>query len=317
MALLALAVIATSHADESLQDAESAPLDEVIVTGMRAGPRMWKVSNGEHVLWVLGVLDPLPKQMQWQSQEVAAVIAESQAVLLDNLKVSADVGLFAKLGLYLRWESLQRNPRNKRLQNVLSPELYARFNTLKKRYAPRDKLDDLRPILAAAQLYRAAIEEIGLGSRRVVSRQVEKLAKQHGIKPQRVELTVTKPRELLDSLGALDTNAEIRCLAATVARLESDLAVLRERANAWALGDVAALRVMVDSENRAACWDVITSVPRVKELAATAEQDWFAAADAALQRHASSLVLRPIRELIMPNGVLEQFRAKGYQVIGP
>jgi hypothetical protein len=100
-------------------------------------------------------------------------------------------------------------------------------------------------------------------------------------------------------------------------RLESDLDVLRDRANAWALGDIAKLRAMVDSDNRVACWDVVTSVPRIKELAATVDREWMSAAEASLNRNQTTLALRGIRELLSADGVLAQFRAKGYEVIGP
>jgi len=298
-------------------DIESA-LDEVVVTGVRAGPRMWRVSKDGHVLWVLGVLDPLPKQLEWQSEQVNTVLAESQAVLLDGIDVSADANLFAKLGLYLQWRRLQKNPDKQTLQQVLPADLYARFAVLKQRYArDDDDLERLRPIMAAAKLYQAGIKSIGLTARRVVGNAIEKQAKRRGIKPQTIAIKVANPRELLDSLSKVSTDAEIRCLAATVLRLEFDLSVLRERANAWALGDIATLQSMVDSDNRVACWDVITSVPRIKELAAAAEREWMSAAEVSLQQHQTSLALRSIRELLATDGVLAQFRARGYEVIGP
>lgn len=293
-------------------------LDEVVVVGVRAGPRMWRVSKGDHVLWLLGVLDPLPKQLEWQSDQVNAVLAKSQAVLLDGMNVSPDANLFAKVGLYLQWRRLQKNPDKQTLQQILPPDLYARFAALKQRYARNDNdLERLRPILAAGKLYQAGIESIGLNARRVVGKAVEKQAKQYGIKPQTIAIKVAEPRELLDTLSKLSTDAEVRCLAATVSRLESDLNVLRERSNAWALGDIAALRGMVDSENRAACWDVITSVPRIKELAERAKREWLSAAEAALEQHQTSLALYGVRELLAADGVLAQFRAAGYEVEGP
>jgi uncharacterized protein YbaP (TraB family) len=305
------------QASSDSNDTEFA-LDEVVVTGVRAGPRMWRVAKDGHVLWVLGVLDPLPKQLEWQSEQVNTVLAESQAVLLDGMNVSPDANLFAKLGLYLQWRRLQKNPDKQTLQQILPPELYARFAVLKQRYAKGDDdLERLRPILAAAKLYQAGIESIGLNARRVVGKAVEKQAKQRGIKPYTVDIKVAAPRELLDSLSNVSTEAEVRCLAATVSRLESDLNVLRERANAWALGDIATLRSMVDSDNRVACWDVITSVPRLKELTDSAKREWISAAEASLQQHQTSLALCSIRELLATDGVLAQFRTKGYEVVGP
>ena len=93
-----------------------AELAAVTVSGVQPGPGLWKVSRGAHVLWVLGTQSPLPRDMQWQSQEVAEVISHSQQVLLSpSIKVKADVGFFGKLfllplGLQRTQERQRRNP---------------------------------------------------------------------------------------------------------------------------------------------------------------------------------------------------------------
>ena len=317
-ASLSYAQLSTQSSTADIEHEATVALDEVVVIGVRAGPRMWRVTKDGHVLWLLGVLDPLPKKLEWQSEQVNTVLAESQAVLLDGMDVSPDANLFAKVGLFMQWRRLQKNPDKQTLQQILPAELYARFEVLKQRYAKHDDdIERLRPILAAGKLYQAGMESIGLNARRVVGKAVEKQAKQHGIKPQTIAIKVAEPRELLDTVSKISTEAEVRCLAATVSRLESDLNVLRERANAWALGDIETLRGMVDSENRAACWDVVTSVPRIKELTDRAKREWISAAQASLQQHQTSLALYGIRELLATDGVLAQFRAAGYEVEGP
>src|SRR5687768_1077919 len=39
-------------------------LDTVVVSGKQPGPGLWKVSNDDHVMWVLGTISPLPKRME-------------------------------------------------------------------------------------------------------------------------------------------------------------------------------------------------------------------------------------------------------------
>jgi uncharacterized protein YbaP (TraB family) len=314
---LCLQLLSVAHAQDVDVVESTAHFDEVVVTGERSGPRLWKVSSGEGELWILGVFDPLPKKMYWHSQQVDELLKESQAVLMDRPSVSPDANLFAKLGLYLHWRRLQKNPEGRTLDELLPADLYARFAVLERRYAAGDGLDKLRPIMAAARLYRKAVESIGLESRRAVPKQVAKLARQHDLKPQTVSIKVTEPRDLLDSLNKIPLDAEIRCLEATLLSLESDLNILTERANAWALGDVVALRRLLATEDRAACWDVILGVPRVKELSVAADQQWLENVESALQRNRTTLALRSMRDLLAPGGVLEQIRAKGYQITGP
>ena len=58
-------------------DAETSgdePIEEVVVVGKRPGPPLWKVTNGEHTLFILGPLEPLPKSLEWDSESVAWII---------------------------------------------------------------------------------------------------------------------------------------------------------------------------------------------------------------------------------------------------
>ena len=57
--LLALACAAPLPAQELL--------DEVLVTGEQPGPAMWKAKRGDHTLWIVGTLRPLPSKMTWRS----------------------------------------------------------------------------------------------------------------------------------------------------------------------------------------------------------------------------------------------------------
>ncbi len=64
-------IIAQAAAEEQIHD-------KVLVVGQRPGPGLWKVSKGGNVLWVFGTHAPLPARMQWRSQQVEAILAQSQ-----------------------------------------------------------------------------------------------------------------------------------------------------------------------------------------------------------------------------------------------
>jgi hypothetical protein len=72
---------------------QSGPLDEILVTGERPGPAMWRVSNGTHDLWILATLVPLPRHMTWRSHAVENRIALSQVVLAPP-EIMADMDFF-------------------------------------------------------------------------------------------------------------------------------------------------------------------------------------------------------------------------------
>src|SRR5664279_5984796 len=43
---------------QSAPSAVGTDLDEVLITGEQSGPGLWKVSKGNHVLWILGRYGP-------------------------------------------------------------------------------------------------------------------------------------------------------------------------------------------------------------------------------------------------------------------
>src|SRR5690242_850157 len=111
------------------------PMQEVVISGEHEGPRMWKVHKGDHVLWILGTVTPLPKKMIWQSDAVEAVLQQSQEVVPAWPAFGIGANPFTMLRVWIQWRSMQKSPDRMNLQQVLPQPLYARFAALKTRYA--------------------------------------------------------------------------------------------------------------------------------------------------------------------------------------
>ena len=296
----------------------SAPIEQVEVIGERPGPSLWRVTRADHVLWLLGTLDPLPRKMTWRSRDVEAAIAHSQQILASNPSVSAHVGPISAIRLYLQWRRTEKIPEKADLKALLPQPIYARFTALKMRFAPHDsRIEDLRPIFAARRLYEEVIDASGLTSRNDIQDTVMRLARKHNVPVVRTSLRIEDPRGVLDEVGEIPRQAEINCLDATIERLETDLSAMKQRARAWSEGDVDALRKLPFPNQRQVCLSVIANAPRIKGLVDRANSDWNAALEAAIARNRSTLAMKPIYDLIGADGTLAQLRAKGYQVEGP
>jgi uncharacterized protein YbaP (TraB family) len=293
-------------------------LDEIAIIGERPGPRLWKVSKGDHVLWLLGTLNHLPKRMTWRSSEVDSALAESQQLLTSGPSVSASIGPIAAIRLYVQWRHTQKNPDRLKLNAWLPAPLYARFEALKDRFDAGDSaIEELRPSFAALRLYEHAVDAAGMTVHDEVEPVVIKLAKRHSIPIQRAELKVDDPSGALKEVSALSPTLEIDCVAATVTRIETDLPSMQERARAWATGDVDRLRALPYPNQREVCISALSNSPRIKALVDRVAQAWSAEAEAALTRNQASFAMRPIYELLDAQGPLARFRAEGYRVEGP
>ncbi len=313
---VALAAIGTVAAEEAPS------LDAVLVTGERPGPGMWRVSSGDHELWILGTLEPLPKTMHWRSAQVDQRIADSQEVIAPP-EVGADIGFFRGLTLLPSLLHARHSPDGKTLEQELPHDLYIRWLALRVKYLGGGGDEHLRPVLAALDLYRHAIDSVGLSSEEVVWQTVEETARRQHVKiqPVSVELHVPDPKASIRDLDQVSREAEIGCLQTTVERLETDLSAMRERANLWSLGDVAGLRALVHPDQHIACLNAVFTVPELRVQFEQAQRQvddaWLAAATAALARNTSSFAVLPLREMLQPDGWLDQLRARGYGVEAP
>ncbi len=110
MRAITLCLLLCSYAAaQAPTSAEPPTLGTVLVTGEQLGPGLWKVSKGDHVLWILGTQAPLPKKMSWRATEVEKTIAQSQEVLADA-SAKVDVGFFRMLTLlpsFATWTAMK------------------------------------------------------------------------------------------------------------------------------------------------------------------------------------------------------------------
>jgi uncharacterized protein YbaP (TraB family) len=301
------------------QTATGEAIPEVVVEGMHEGPRMWRATRGDHTLWILGTISPLPRKMTWQSDSVEAVLQQTQEVLPAWPSIGVGANPFTAVHLYFVWRKIQKSPDHMKLQDQLPPALYARFSALKARFAPRDnKLEELRPMLAGGRLLDEALDASGLTMHNEVQQTVLKLANKQRVKVHQTKMKVEDPVDVLKDLGDTPKSGEIACLAAIVSRLETDLGPMQARARAWALGDVDALRKLPHSQDdRIACLEAVSSSERIRNLVLRAEDDWMIEVEDAVARNKSTLAVQSMDRLLGDHGILATLRTKGYTVEGP
>jgi len=327
-ALLALITLApvVGRAADALGEPSPA-IEEILVTGQQPGPGLWRVTHPaaghDHVLWILGSYGPLPKKMQWRSTELESVLGASQE-LIAPVSMNAKVGPLGGLTLLPSLVGLRKNPNGERLQDLVPAELYARWLPLKQRYLGRDDdVEEWRPIFAAGSLYDKAVKAHGFESYGVVWPTVEKLARKARVKviEPEVAVKVDKPRAAIKEFKRASLD-DVECFAKTIARLESDLELMKVRANAWATGDLARLRELAPVDNASACIAVVLNAQVMQDRGAAdwparRAEAWLSAVEQALARNASTVAVLWIDQILKPDGYVAQLRARGYIVEDP
>lgn len=320
---LCLLVSAPAWAQTDAAPAVVENAETVLVVGQRPGPGMWKISKGDHALWVFATYSPLPVKMQWRSQQVESIISQSQLYLAPPT-LSASVGVLGGLKMLPHMVGMRKNPGGAMLRDVVPPEVYARWRVLKAKYGVSDDTESERPVFAAETLYRAGLKHAGLASSDEVSKTILALVAKNNVKVMKsqVQLDVPNPGKTLKEFkqGSMDDAA---CFKSTIERLETDIEVLRARANAWSKGDLDEIRKLSFANREAACQSALASSPALRdglELAGAEKRVrklWLEAAEHALATYTTSFAMLDLSNVLNRNYVMTDLQAKGYTVQAP
>lgn len=297
----------------------------VVVEGAQPGPGLWMVRKGNHDLFIMGTLLPLPMKMQWQSAQLEQVLAQAQEVIrLRGVQITSDIGFFKSLMLMPKLLGARNNPDDKKLKDVVSPESYARWSVLKARYIGNDNgVEKRRPIFASQELYGAAMKKNNLSATDVIWPVVAKAIDAHHptVTVVKETIVIKDPKPLLKEWSKTSLD-DLACFNKTMTQIELDVDAMRARANAWATGDIAGLRALPPAYQWEACNNAISENGIGKRLGFGDAQiklrsQWMAAAESALEKNTVSFASVPLGTLLGENGYLAKLQAKGYTVIAP
>ena len=292
--------------------------EEIQVMGDLPGPPLWKVTRGDHVLWILGTPELVPDGLRWESDSIERVLALSSEYLPPpSLRISLTNPVRA-------WRLIKRTrriPDRGTLEGVLPEDLYQLFSETRLRYAPkRDNLEELRPSVAAEELFDSAAQSAGLESGRTISRAIEKRAKKHNVKKVPAHISERyKDSPLSDSTQEMSPGAEQTCLQASLQGLDAQLEAHTRLAAAWAVGDLATLRAHPGDSPTWAC-DSFTLAfdPEVlSQMESRSWELWLENVDRAFTNNDSTFAILPLEYLLRTDGPLSWLRERGYEVVEP
>lgn len=296
--------------------------EEIVITGRIPGPPLWQVRNGDNVLWIFGLLTPLPPRLELDTSRLEAVLDDADEVLdLPDFDFNESFGPVKLLRLYSQFRKVRVNADGKSLQQVLPEELYQRLLANKARYGPRsDKMLKMRPLLAAEYLEGAALKKVGLQEDAdVITKQVKRAIRQHSVPVTEVvyssDMSVSS---MMDALAQVPFEAEVACLRSMLDSLENDLDLLKERAEAWAYGQMGQLyATSAYGGAKTSCFRAISTPASLQEVNRQTRQLWLTHAERALTANRNTFALLDIRAMLSEEGLLNALRERGYEVTEP
>ena len=290
-----------------------AVMDEVVVTSERTGPGMWHVHRGTASMWILGSMSPLPKGITWRSKQVEQVLDSANQVLVQK---PFEIGIARILWLLITEHNVLMVRGGKRLKDVLPPDLHARFAVQRAKYTQEpDKWERFRPLIAAAFLQQDAFHQAGLSTRLDLGAAIRALAKKHHVRVE--EIKIAGVSDVLEALKTMAPATENTCVAASLVTIESDLPRLVDRAQAWASGNVERIAKLREPPEVDACRAALDAGVGASELIARMRRTWIDTMEKYMQNGAVTVAVVNIDVLLEPGGLLDELRAKGYEVDAP
>jgi len=276
-------------------------------------------------MYILGTLNPVPANMQLAAPGIDAVISRAQEVIrAPSINVGSDASKFRMLLLLPSLVGIRNNPGGKRLDEVMPPALYTRWRAFKQRFLPDDdKVEKMRPMFAAQELYKAVIKRSALTNKDPSAPLVTAAIEKHhpSVSLVKLELKVKDPKAVIKQMKTARFD-DLACMERTLDRLAVDLEVLRLRANAWSTGDIATLRANPVPSHYKACLDAVTDSAIGQQIGmgngeARVKAMWLDKAEQALANNTTTFAVVGIDDLLEAGGYADALRAKGYTVLAP
>lgn len=285
-------------------DPDATLVEELVVRGRLPGPAWWRVSDGDTMVYVLGVPSLAPKRMEWDRAIFERRLEGANVVILPFVNVRAKVG--GSVGTAF---NLLRLKSGGPFEQRLDPATRDRFVAVRTRLGRDAKhYGTNNPLAAGVQLaidYRDRSSLTNMDPAKLV----RLLARQRGVK------VVEKSYDLGPQLGGiLRTPASVGrlCFDEVLAQAEAGPGVTHAAARAWAEGDVAG--ALQNERTYERCLTVIAGGRSYDERT---KADEAAAIANALKTPGHAIALVPLRPLLAQNGVLERLRAQGFTVKTP
>lgn len=308
LGLLLVAAPATA-ATPPIEDIEGFTVEEFVVQARLPGPAWWKVSDGDSVVYILGMPDALPRGQAWDQTVLRKRLAGANG-LITPPEVRATAKPTALPRLLASYREVSKGDVD--LLTLLSPAREARLRAASARAGKSpEAYRKLHPWFAGGRLAGDFRKRAGLEFGEPM-KAIRKAAKTAKVKATPAMVVNTTATSLLGDLKAMPDSAGLACLDQAMEETEVGSDAVRRAGRAWASGDVAGALAAPRSAERC-----LAALPGAAELKRDSLARQASAIDAALKKPGRTVAVLSLRSLVAREGVLQRLKARGYVVVSP
>jgi uncharacterized protein YbaP (TraB family) len=285
-------------------DPDSVLVEELVVVAPDSGPAWWRVSNGTSTVYVLGAPSIAPKRTPWDTTTLQRRLQGASEVILPFQTVR--VKFVGSLGAGI---ALLRLHSGTPFEDSLDPTTRTRFIAAREKIGQPAKRYPTHNALAAGLLLAGDYRDHNSLTNADAAKVVKVYAQKAGVR------VVQRSYDLAPLLGAVIHTSQAAgraCLDAVLDQVEAGPGATATAAHAWAVGNtIGAL------DNERTYERCISMVPGAAAFDQRTKSEQVAAIEEALKTPGHALAVVQLRPLLAQGGVLDQLRAKGYEVKTP
>jgi len=271
------------------------------VFGQKTGNQfMWKVEGpGGSSAYLLGSLHVLTADFYPLNATINRAFAESKTLVeeIDIDDTSDPMMMMAALSKAMLTDG-------RTLDQIIAPDVYAEVKKrAEKAGMPMAAIQRMKPWLVAITLMAPTLQAAGFKPELGIDRHFFDRAKDSGMKRQGLETMAFQ----LDQFDSLSPKLQEELLKTTMEDLDKEVNGVKEMAQAWQFGNVAALEKMTLSE--------LQEVPELyQKLLVERNHNWIPHIETCLKQNAGCFVVVGAAHLVGPDGLPTLLSKKGYKV---
>ena len=261
---------------------------------------MWKVEgpNGA-TAYLLGSLHVLTPDFYPLSAAINKAFNESKTLVeeVDIDEMSDPMMMMAALSKAMLTDG-------RTLDQVIAPELFAEVKTrAEKAGLPMMALQRMKPWLVAITLMAPTLQAAGFKPELGIDRHFFDRAKDSGMKRQALETMAFQ----LDQFDTLPAKLQEEMLKSTLEDLDTEVSGVKDMAQAWTFGNVAAIEKLT-----------LTSLQDAPELyqrlLVDRNRNWIPHVEACIKNNSGCFIVVGAAHLVGPDGLPTLLSKKGYKV---